>query len=77
MCYTIYREKERTSNKLKGEITMKKTITEMQNDIIAKFGFEHECTIHFFKITENKFAKKLISHYYNKYMDMNIDEDDE
>ena len=47
---------------------MKKTINEMRNDIIQKFGFEHPNTIHFFKITEHKFAKKMIHHYYNKYM---------
>ena len=64
---------------MKGMVTMTKTITEMQNDIISKFGFEHECTIHFFKISANKFAKKMIDHYYKKYMQMDTNdyEDDE
>lgn len=55
---------------------MFKTITEMQNDIVAKFGLESEYTIYFFKITEHKYAKKMINYYYNKYMIMNIDDDD-
>ena len=46
-----------------------KTITEMQNDMIQKFGFEHENTIRFFEITKFKYSKKLIHHYYEKYME--------
>lgn len=53
------------------------TITTMQNNIIAKFGLEHNYTIHFFKITQNKYAKKLIKYYYNKYMDTDISKEDD
>lgn len=53
------------------------TITEMQNAIVEKFGFEHEHTIHFFEITEYKFAKKIIHHYFDKYMAMDITDDED
>lgn len=55
---------------------MTKTITAMQNDIINKFGFEHKNTIKFFRITEYKYAKKLIHATYNKMMAQNISADD-
>ena len=54
------------------------TITEMQNNIVAKFGLEHENTIKFFRITQYKYSK-MIKPIYNKMMseDISADEDDE
>lgn len=54
------------------------TITEMQNNIIAKFGFEHENTIKFFRVTQYKYSK-MIKSIYNKMMneDVSANEDDE
>lgn len=52
-----------------------KTVKEMRNDVATKFGFNHQNTIKFFKITEYRFANpKLIAYCYNKYMTNNCED---
>lgn len=55
---------------------MTKTVNEMKNDIITKFGFENENTIEFFKICEFRYAKKLICGTYKRMMSKDICNED-
>lgn len=51
-------------------------ITKIQNDIVEKYGLEHDYTIHIFKLTGNHtYRKEMVMFYYNKYMTAPIDED--
>ena len=74
--YNIIREKEKPLN-LKGMIDMTKktmSIENMKQNIVNKFGLEHENTIKFFKICEFRYSK-LIPVYYNKFINEEIEED--
>jgi hypothetical protein len=55
-----------------------KKFAEMENAIIAKFGFEHPNTIKFFKMTSKHYASmKMVKFYFDKFMDEDLDNDDE